>query len=347
MCIKKIRWLKNFQHLVFGYNAMKLKVLFLITVIAVWYVQTHSFYTPQLQRLLNDMKLYKLDAQGEKYLHGGDLYEHSVWTYNAAWEILADSSPYTQGFSLAQRQKEVVALAALLHDVGKAGRIDLFEKTHPTLHYDVIKNKEGNVDHIVYFVDHQAHPHIGFEYTGKQFFAPDNQHFVPQQYYVINQKTAQLELFDFERLFDELGLTQKEQKVVAILIGIHYEFGNLKHAQITIEQFLGLIEDLVKAVEYNHGELDELIVRLSILIQVIDVKGLIQIPARSSKLFPNGIQSDPTHFDLKFEDPFVSLGYATTDHTEPFALKLMFDVLDTFSKQQETNNALDAEYATA
>ncbi len=310
---------------------MKLRLFFFIGIFSFCYAQSDRIvFTPRLQILLDDMKLYKLDAEGELYLHAGDLYEHSVWAYNAAWEILDDSSPYMQGFFLTERQKEIVALAALLHDIGKAGRFELFEHTHPTLRYDVIKHEDNTVDYVVYFVDYQTHPHIGFEYSGKHFFAPDVKGFVPQYYYLIHKRTGQLEEFDFAQLFCEIGLTKEEQKIVAILIGIHYEFGNLKYAKITQEEFLSLIEDLVKVVDYNHGELDELIVRLSILIQVIDVKGLILVPAKNSSLFPEGIHSDVTHFDLKFEDPFLAFEYATRDQSTPFAINLMLRILDTY-----------------
>lgn len=320
---------------------MKLKLFFLVSFFVVWSVHAeHIVFTPRLQMLLDDMKLYKLDAEGEKYLHAGDLYEHSVWTYNAAWEILEDNTLYMQGFSLVQRQKEVVALAALLHDIGKAGRLDLFEQAHPTRHYNILECNDGGIDHIVYFQDYQAHPHIGFEYTGKHFFASDVRGFIPRDYYLLHKQTGQLEKFDFVMLFDELGLTLEEQRLIAILIGIHYEFGNLNHDRISPEQFLEMIEDLVKAVHYNNGELDELIVRLSILIQVIDVKGLTPVTGRKTSLFPEGIFAELIHGDLKFLDPFLALGYATIDQTTPSAVNHMVQVLNAFYQKIQHSNEL-------
>src|SRR5437879_6584358 len=73
--------------------------------------------TPLLQQLLDDFKLYKLDSQGDAYVHAGDLYEHSIWTYNAMVELLRSNSPYAQDLQLTEREQEIIALAALLHDI--------------------------------------------------------------------------------------------------------------------------------------------------------------------------------------------------------------------------------------
>ena len=66
----------------------------------VWCTEQHIVATPLLHTLLDDIKLYKLDSEGDQYLHAGDLYEHSVWTYNAMVELLRGDLPYIQDLQL-------------------------------------------------------------------------------------------------------------------------------------------------------------------------------------------------------------------------------------------------------
>lgn len=268
----------------------------------------HIVATPRLYELLEDMRLYKLDAQGDQYLHAGDLYEHSIWTYNGMLELLESDMPYVQNLSITPRQKEIVALAALLHDIGKAGRKELFEGTHPKLRYDIIKHHNNPVSSITYYQDHQEHPRICFDYAAaplkKQFSDQDT-----RTYYLINIQDASLIPFDMAALYKELGITFEEQKIIALLLGIHYEFGNFKHGKITAEQFLNFLEKLAQEVDYNNGQLDTQIVQLAILIQAADVKGLVPVSPQESYLFPSGIACTPTHEPTKFTNPFEALDY--------------------------------------
>lgn len=275
----------------------------------------HITLTPLLQCLINDMKLYKLDSEGDPYLHAGDLYEHSMWTYNAMAELLNGDTPYGRHVFLTDRQKEVVALAALLHDIGKAGRKDFFERTHPTLYYEMNKNAEGVITHITYKQDRQEHPHISFEYTAKPFLK-ENKNYRLRDYYVVNPKSSRLTAFNIAQMYDELGLSLEEQKVLAVLLGIHYEFGNLNGNKITNQMFLARLDNLVKVVNYNEGNLDEFIIHGAILIQVADVKGLVPVPGYQTPLFPGGIQCDSSHKEIKYNNPFKSFGYGDSTYAE-------------------------------
>lgn len=283
------------------------------------------------------MKLYKLDSEGEMYLHAGDLYQHSIWTYNAMVEMFDSNGVYVQDLYLTQREKEVIALAALLHDIGKAGRKELFDHTHPKLHYDVIRNQDGSVANIIYYQDRQEHPHISFEYAAKSLIAKDDTH-ANEDYYIINKGTGTLSCFDMSQLYNQLGITIEEQKIIAILLGIHYEFGNYKHGKITAHTFLAILEDLAKAVGYNHGILDEQIVRLAIVIQAADVKGLTPVPAQATHIFPEGITCEPVHQPTKFDDAFKALGYTSQDSccsSAPLGVQAMNHLITYFHDQYQ------------
>lgn len=109
-----------------------IKLCFWLTVIHFFSSLAASVCTDSLVWLLNDMKAYKFHDVLTSY-HQGDLYEHSMCVYYAAIGLAEHGEPYPNGIILTKREKELFILAALRHDVGKAGRKDLFDKVHPKL----------------------------------------------------------------------------------------------------------------------------------------------------------------------------------------------------------------------
>ncbi len=314
-----------FKHL----RKVILSFVFVVASTCWLFSRPHITMTPLLYNLLEDMGLYQLEAQGDPYLHAGDLWHHSVWTYNKMVQLLKSDSPYVQGLTLSERQQEVVALAALLHDVGKAGRYELltegpfqepsyYEPATLQLRYQVISGISSFVNRVIYYQDRQVHPRIGFEYAAGR-----------RDYCMLDRKTGDFGSFDMLAMYKELGLTDEEQKLIAVLIGIHYEFGNLKHKKMTSEQLLKKLAGLVQEVNYNNGILTEETVRLSILIQVADVGGLVQVPAQCTPLFPHGISCVATHSPIKFVEPLKALDYECCSG-EPINVGVMRELLECF-----------------
>jgi len=225
--------------------------------------------TPYFTTLLDDMKLYKLDKLDKQndWIHGGDLFEHSVWVYNAMWQLMNTHSLYAKGLVLSDREKKIIAFAAFLHDVGKAGRSELFKPTDDRS-YKITKNHAGEITKIMYKPDHREHATIGFEYFGGRFFSPQSK--FQKRFYRLSNGS----IYDFDRLCHEMGITQDEQKLIAILIGIHWDFGDVKRDRMTREAYINKLRLLTQAVNYNNNQLSQQLVQLAVLIQVADVKGL-------------------------------------------------------------------------
>jgi hypothetical protein len=138
-----------------------------------------------------------------------------------------------------ERSKYLVALAGFLHDIGKAG------------------------DRIFIYKNKQNHVEQGFAY-------------------LMGEKSYRLKdgsIFDFDTLFDRLGLSEREKQLVTVLVGIHWDFGCVvvrnfkKNAKKGYKQFLQNLQRLVEKVGYNDGNIDEKLVRLAVLLGAADVKG--------------------------------------------------------------------------
>ncbi len=143
---------------------------------------------------------------------------------------------------LAHSWKKVTILAGLLHDIGKAGDLKL--------KYDSKK----------------YHPRAGFEYL------------LNKRPYFIDSTLKQ---FDFNALFKELKLSEEERKVVAILTGVHWDFGGIivkgiaeGHPKLkTFKIFLDKLRDLAQEAGYRNGTVDIALLRMAILIGAADTKG--------------------------------------------------------------------------
>ena len=141
---------------------------------------------------------------------------------------------------LTVKDVRLAALAGFMHDVGKAG------------------------DTATQFVWKVDHPRDGFDYLlGRK------------QY-----QTAEGTDFNFSAYFRQLGITQQEQKIIAIVTGIHYDFGVIvlsglakgKPAEHLSELYIKKLEKLCKQADYNNGIVDRRLLMLAMLVSVADIK---------------------------------------------------------------------------
>ena len=236
--------------------------------------QQKSPPVPALQELITDLGLYKLNH--DKTIHEGDLLEHSVWAQYAAAELIETNSPFAAGWSWTERDKQLLVLAGLLHDVGKAGRTDLFRGIVGDLTYQTLRNPAEQIIKITYTHDHEAHVGIGFEYL-THHYRPLNQHRIYQLATGIGYR--------FQTLFNQLDVPMNEQKIIAILVGIHYDFGRISRGDLTMQGFLDNLQEYATFVQY--GPVDEYLLRLAVLIQVADVMSISYVKPRPTWLFPD------------------------------------------------------------
>lgn len=134
---------------------------------------------------------------------------------------------------LTQREIELAFLGALLHDIGKAGDL---EQSYKQKH---------------------NHPHSGFEYIVQK-----------RPYKVSTTRT-----FDFNKMFAQLGITKEEQKIIAILVGCHYKFGNYMQQKITKKDYLDAILHYALQVNYDPKKITTALVKMAILVSAADVRG--------------------------------------------------------------------------
>jgi len=191
---------------------------------------------PEIQTLVTDMAYYKFLAPKDTG-QAGDLLEHSLWVHYATLQLFAENSPFVQGFAWTPRQQKLLSLAGFLHDVGKAGRDDLFTSTDAGKAYQCSYAADGTLIDIHYHFDREEHAMIGFDY-------------------LLNPATRAYHLqtggtYDFKQLFKALGITDDDIKIMGILTGIHYTFGKLRPKLITNEDFIAKLQQLATAAGYG------------------------------------------------------------------------------------------------
>lgn len=272
-----------------------------------------NIMTPAMQELLDDFKYYKItdketaNSKQTDTHHTGDLYQHSLWTAISVIEWWNKHSPWVSGID--KRYKRLSIIAAILHDVGKAGDWKFQYRTKPD------------------------HPIICFQYIANI-----------RPYTMGNGKK-----FSFKNLFQELKLTNEDQKILAILVGIHWEFGNvlkrlhddkhnstltdqkrasLKHIFIT--DYLVLLQSFAQKINYNKGIIDDQLLRLALLISAADVRGARKVYYLNSIINPPLIEPHPAPENSV--EPFIKYKYDTV------GLQVRQELLNDFLNFRQQNS---------
>lgn len=220
--------------------------------------------TPLFQTLVKDMFEYKTSS---KRCHAGNLFQHSVWVEQTLAEFIESqnsSGPksfWCSDIELTKREKQIVALAAFLHDIGKAG------------------------DHVFIFPDKPKHKAVGAQYIlGNSAYRLKNGM-----------------LFDFDALFKEIKVTTQEKLLIAILINFTHAFGewvmnncgaNVKHNAPVFKKYITDIQNFAVAIKYPQA-IDEKLIKMAILVTAADAKGVQPAAGTSTILFPSPQKISP------------------------------------------------------
>lgn len=198
---------------IFFYESFFIKLLFFL-LFAVFFGRAEQVKAPNylahLNELLNDFKNYKTTSH-----HRGDLYEHSLWAeqYLSRWACgmgkdATNSWIFPLIEKLTERERYLLAVAGLLHDVGKAGDPDCSK-------YQSFYKK----DNLIYYFSKKDHERIGFDYIMHDVIGSE----LYKRGYIKVDGTA----YRLDVLLNELGLDKREQCLIAVLVGSHKIFSDL------------------------------------------------------------------------------------------------------------------------
>lgn len=190
---------------------------------------------------------------------------------------------------LSKKDKVVMVLAGFLHDIGKAG------------------------DQEFVFYDKPRHPRTGFDYLAEK----------------VPFRVSQTSFFDFNKFFNGVDLSPEERKIIAILAGIHWDFGNClrelhnhRKESGVYRRFFEKLQTLVKEANYNNGVIDKKLVVMATLIGAADIKGAKKVPGCCQTL---GLPAcDGTHGHAA-EDMYTRFGYEYRGKTVRKKLLAYFD----------------------
>lgn len=142
--------------------------------------------------------------------------------------------------------RRLMVIAAFMHDIGKAGDLKYQYFLKPT------------------------HPRDGFEY------------FIGKKPYLLNDKGN---TYNFDAWCKHMNLHDQDKATVAVLIGMHQEFGKtLSQIKKNPTQMLTLFDEFVRLLEaytyeanYNGGFPDTRIIKMSLAMTRADLEGMFPV----------------------------------------------------------------------
>lgn len=197
--------------------------------------ETHS-----LNELINNFKLY---TTTNTTFHSGNLYEHSLWVAITVNNWCQENNTWVEG--LNEHERTLALLAALLHDMGKAG------------------------DLVYSYYTKSEHQKLGQKYmlSKKQYKLSDNK------------------IFNFTKLIESIKFSEIDKQIVSILIAAHHDFGDLlanlagidlnaypDYVKTYIDNFKQRLQEHATFAGYT-GPIDTRLMKLALLVSAADVKG--------------------------------------------------------------------------
>lgn len=210
------------------------------------------------KQLLDDFKHY---ITNNIDWHSGDLYQHSIWVSNVVAKWWKDNRHWVK--DIDPKDKNLSILAGLIHDIGKGGT--LAPGANAFGYPPLTTISDGSTKYYPYY-DIRLHPKTGFDYLTKKSYklAPDG-----------------TKLFDYDSFFDKFNISDEDRKLLAIIVGIHWDFGGIvfkKKDTIPNDEdrykiYLNNLRCLAINANYNNGNIDERLIRIALLVSAADVLG--------------------------------------------------------------------------